>query len=216
MKRILISLLLAAALCLPAAAQISFAPNPNMPLPENVHFYMKSGPVDYAGRFNFTAPVWWIFPDGPCDQASAEKLVDDLGLNGPLKDYVWMVAVIGPSNGKSYDKQKDFAVYEAMFNKIRVFVNLKVIGIGSGATFVNEAIAPVAGEVADIFCFDGNAAKKITGQSTVPAYIAGKNAAKAAKAYISRDKAVQTEKGKTLNVYTNEEEPLLQTEFVEE
>ena len=210
MKRILASLLLLAALCLPAAAQISFAPNPQMPLPDNVHLYMKSGPTDYDGRFNFMAPVWWIFPDGPCDQAAAEKLVEELGLNGPLSDYVWMVAVIGPTNGKSYDKVKDFAVYEAMFNRIRVFTNLKVVGIGSGATFVNEAIAPVAGEVADIFCYGGKAPKKITGKSTVPAYLAGKDAAKAAKAYISRNKAVQTDKGKTLNVYTNPDEPLLQ------
>ena len=210
MKKTLVSLLLAAALCLPAAAQIHFAPNPMMPLPDNVLLYMKSGPVDYDGRFAYMAPTWWIFPDGPCDRAQAHKLVDELGLNGPLRDYVGMVAIIGPSNGKAYDKEKDFAAYEAMFNKIKVFVNLKVIGIGSGATFVNEAIAPVAGEVADIFCYEGKAPKKITGKSTVPAYLAGKDAAKVAKAYISRNNAVQTEKGKTLNVYTNADEPLLQ------
>ena len=209
MKRILVTLLLVAALCLSAAAQITFAPNPKMPLPENVHLYMNQS-TDLDGRFPFVAPAWWIFADGPCDQAQAEALVEALGLNGPLKDYIgMMVAVVGPANGKTYDKEKDFAVFEAMFNKIRVFVNLKVVGIGSGATFVNEAIAPVAGEVADIFCYDGKAAKKVTGKSTVPAYIAGKNAAKAAKAYISRDKAVQIQKGKTLNVYQNADEPLL-------
>ena len=208
MKRILVTLLLAA-LCLPAAAQITFTPNPQMPLPQNVHFYMKSG-VDYDGRFSFTSPMWWIYTDGPCDQAGAEALVEELGLNGPLKDYVAMVAVIGPVNGETYDKEKDFAVYEALFNKIRVFVNLKIIGIGSGATFVNEAIAPVAGEVAGIFCYGGKAPRKVMGTSTVPAYLAGEDAAKAAKAYIARDNAVQTERGKTLNIYKNVEEPLLQ------
>lgn len=208
MKKTLACLVLAAAMCLAAAAQIRFTPIPQVTLPDNIHFYMDPS-SGFDGRFSFMKPTWWIFPDGPCDTAQAEALVDALGLNGPLKDYVYMVAVIGPLNGKSYDKEKDFAAYEAMFNRIRVFTNLKIVGIGSGATFVNEAIAPVAGEVADIFCFGGKAPKKITGKSTVPAYLAGKDAAKAAKAYISRNKAVQTEKGKTFNEYTNADEPLL-------
>ena len=209
LRNLLATVLLAAGAFLSASAQISFSPNPQMPLPPGIHFYMNPG-VDYDGRFGYMCPTWWIFPDGPCDQAAAEALVDELGLNGPLKDYVGMIAVMSPSNGKAYDKEKDFAAYEAMFNKIRVFVNLKIVGIGSGATFVNEAIAPVASEVADIFCYGGKAAKKVAGSSTVPAYLAGKDAAKAAKAYISRNKAVQTEKGKTLNVYKNADEPLLQ------
>ena len=209
MKRILVTILLSAAMCLSAAAQITFAPNPQMPLPPNVHFYRSDG-VDYGGRFSFTSPMWWIYTDGPCDQARAEALVDELGLNGPLKDYVSMVVVMGPMNGKTYDLEQDFAAYETLFNKIRVFVNLKVIGIGSGATFVNEAIAPVAGEVAGIFCYGGKAPRKVMGTSTVPAYLAGEDAAKASKAYIARNNAVQTEKGKTLNIYCNAEEPLLQ------
>ena len=210
MKRILASLLLLAALCLPAGAQIKFTPNPQMPLPANVHLYANPD-QGLDGRFVFMSPLWWIFPDGPCDTAQAEALVDELGLNGPLKDYVgMMVAVQSPANGNTYDPEKDFAVYEAIFNQVRVFTNLKIVGIGSGATFVNEVIAPVAGEVADIFCYGGKPARKITGQSTVPAYLAGKDAAKAAQAYISRNHAVCTQKGKTLNVYQNAEEPLLQ------
>ena len=160
MKRILASLLFFAAGLLPVSAQIKFTPNPQMPLPDNIHLYMNldSG---LDGRFVFMSPVWWIFPDGPCDASQAEALAEELGLNGPLKDYVgMMVAVTGPVNGKEYDKEKDFAAYEALFNKIRVFTNLKVVGIGSGATFVNEVIAPVAGEVAGIFCSGGKAPRK--------------------------------------------------------
>ena len=219
MKKTLVSILLAAAICLPAAAQISFAPNPALPLPENIHIYMKAD-SGYDGRFSFMCPSWWIFPDGPCDRAQAEALVEELGLNGPLKDYVYLVIVAGPSDGKAYDKARDFAAFEAMFNRIRVFTNLKIVGIGSGATFVNEAIAPVTGEAAGIFCYGGKAPAKATaastanatlaGTSTAPAYLAGKDAAKAAKAYISRNNAVRTEKGKTLNVYANAVEPLLQ------
>ena len=106
LRNLLATVLLAAGAFLSAPAQISFAPNPQLPLPQGIHFYMNPG-VDYDGRFGYMCPTWWIFPDGPCDQAAAEALVDELGLNGPLKDYVGMIAVMSPSNGKAYDKAED-------------------------------------------------------------------------------------------------------------
>ena len=66
--------------------KISFAPNPSMPLPEGVHMYYNDK-IDYDGRFRDFAPFWLIYPDGACNREEAEKLVDRLGLNGPLKDY---------------------------------------------------------------------------------------------------------------------------------
>lgn len=182
-----ISLLLGLAICVSAIARISFTPNPALPLPENVKIYYNPA-EDLASRFSFIAPVWFIWTDGPCTVPQAEALADDMGLNGPLKDYAPMVVVFSPADGKAYDKIVDFEVYKALFEKIRVFTNLKIVGIGSGATFVNECIAPVAHEVAGIFCYGGNAARKISGTATVPAYLAGKNAAKAAKAYNARNK----------------------------
>ena len=207
MKKFLLSLSLLMLAGLGASAQISFTPFPG--LPESIHIYKSAG-TGYDGRFDYMAPAWFIFPDGPCTPAEAEALVEEIGLNGDLKDYVSLVAVIGPANGVSYDREKDFAAYEAIFNRIRVFVNLKVVGIGAGATFVNEAIAPAAWEVADILSIDGKPARKQEGTATVPAYLAGKDAAKAAKAYIGRDSALPVENGKTLKVYQNPEEPLLQ------
>ncbi|MBQ9410575.1 MAG: prolyl oligopeptidase family serine peptidase [Bacteroidales bacterium] len=210
MKKYL-SILLLTALCMGASAQIKFEPNPAMPMPENVFMYYNvSAAADYDGRFPYMAPSWLIYPDGAVTREEAEALVDQMGLNDTLKDYVgMMVVVLGPVGGNDYDTKADFSFYETLMNKIRVFTNLKVVGIGKGATFVNQAIAPVASEVADILCIDGKPAKKTEGASTVPAYLAGKQAAKAAKAYIARDKAVLKENGKTLKVYENPEEPLL-------
>ena len=208
MKKYLVSLLFMA-LCIGASAQIRFEPNPAMPLPENIFMFFNANNTNYDGRFSMTTPAWFIYPDGPVSREAAEALVDELGFNDSLKDYISMMVVIGPANGKDYDAKEDFSVYEAFINKIRVFVNLKVVGIGKGATFVNEAIAPIASEVADILCIDGKPAKKIEGKSTVPAYMYGKQAAKAAKAYIARNNAVLKENGKTLKVYENAEEELL-------
>ena len=176
MKKILaLAVFLAASLCL--QAQIKFTPNPAMPLPDNIKLYYNSSLADYTGRFPHMQPVWFIWADGPCTAGEAETLVDRMGLNSTLKDYVgMMVVVFSPVNGKDYSKKEDFEAYKTLFEKIRVFTNLKVVGIGKGATFVNECIAPVASEVADILSIDGKPAKKIEGTATVPAYIAGKQA----------------------------------------
>ena len=210
MKKYL-SILLLMALCMGASAQIKFEPNPAMPMPENIFmFYNVGAATDYDGRFPYMSPAWFIYPDGPVTREEAEALVDQMGFNDTLKDYVgMMVVVLGPVGGKDYDRKADFSVYEALVNKIRVFTNLKVVGIGKGATFVNEAIAPVASEVAGILSIDGKPARKTEGASTVPVYLAGKQAAKSARAYIARDNAVLKENGKTLKVYENPEEPLL-------
>ncbi len=196
----------------PAPAEpgkISFVSNPAMPLPAGIHFYYNTE-TEYDGRFSYMKPAWFIYPDKACNREEAEALVDRMGLNGPLKDYVSMVAILSPINGKAYDKEKDFAMYQTLINQIRVFTNLKVIGIGEGATFVNENIAPLASEVAGIVSVGGKAPKKIEGKATVPVYISGKEAAKAARAYIVRNKALPTQNGKTLKVYRNAQEPLLQ------
>ena len=201
--------LLGLALCLQAAAQIRFAPAPGIPLPENVKLYTDFAP-DYDGHMAHMRPAWFIWTDGACTVAEAEALVDEMGLNDSLKDFVSVVAVISPVNGQTWDPEADLAVYKGLCNQLRVFVNLKAVGIGNGATFVNECIAPIASEIADIFCYGGKPAGKISGTSTVPAYLAGKDAAKAAKAYIARDKVELVEKGKTLQVYRSPSEPLMQ------
>ena len=183
----LIAVIVSLTMCIVMGAQIRFTPNPAMPLPDNIKLYFNSS-TDYSGRFSFMQPVWFIWADGPCTAEEAETLVDRMGLNSTLKDYVgMMVVVFSPVNGKDYSAKEDFQVYKSFFERIRVFTNLKVVGIGKGATFVNQCIAPVAYEVADILSIDGKPAKKIEGTATVPAYIAGKNAAKVAKAYIARN-----------------------------
>ena len=209
MRRFLLSLCFLAAVCVSGRAQIRFTPNPAMPLPEGIHLYMNSNP-DYDGRFSFMAPSWFIYPDKPCTREEAEALVDEMGLNDALKPYCFIVAVLGPADGKAYDKEKDRALYEQLINRLRVHTNLKVVGIGSGATFVNEVIAPMAWEVAGIVSLGGKAPKKAEGEAVVPAYLGGKDAAKAGKVYAARDKALLQEDGKTLKVYRNAEEPLLQ------
>ena len=190
-----------------------FIPDPD---PECVVFSKRAATPFGAGATNFdgrsfnNAPTFFVYPDGKIDQAAAEALVASLGIEPILANNYGNVVVITPEGAK-YDAAADFDVFVKMFNKSRSG-NLKVIGIGAGATFVNQVIAPKAGDhIAGILTVGGKPAKLAKGFTSfgVPAYVAGKGAAKVAPAYVTMNKAV-----KQGDFYVNPSEELL-TVFVD-
>ena len=139
------------------------------------------GPTNPEGRsYNFT-PLFFIYPDSKLDEAGAKALLASLGIQEILDANYGIARVINPV-GDKYDPAADFECFVTLFNQARSG-NLKVIGIGNGATFVNQVVAPQAADhIAGILTVDGKPGKTVA-PAGVPAYIAGKNAAKAAKPY---------------------------------
>ena len=175
------------------------------PMPENVAYFefnMRMGEVE--GRSYNHAPTFFIYPDSRLDEAGAKALVEEFDMKDVLKANHTTVFVINPT-GEKYDNAADFEGFKEVFDRARSG-NLKVIGIGNGATFVNTALAPTdaAGHIAGILSIGGKPGKTPAQSWGVPAYVAGRNAVKAAKPYISMNKAVK--KG---DRYVNEEEELL-------
>jgi len=180
MKRILLLALLTASLS--AAAQPGFEPVPNIIHTQRAAVTIQyGGPTRAEGRsYNFT-PVFFIYPDGKLDQAGAQQLMADMDIQPLLDDNYGTAMVINPTGDKY--TEEDFGVFEKMFNMFRGPGNLKVIGLGAGATFVNQVIAPRAGgQIAGILTVGGKPGKSVD-SAGVPAYVAGKNAAKVAKPY---------------------------------
>ena len=140
------------------------------------------GPTRAEGRsYNFT-PVFFIYPDGKLDQAGAEALLRELDIQ-PLLDSEYGTAMVVNPVGDKYATDADFDAFVKLFNASRGPGNLKVVGIGQGATFVNQVIAPKAGgQIADILSVGGKPGKAVDA-AAVPAYLAGKGAAKVAKPY---------------------------------
>ena len=180
MKKIALALT-ALTLCLMTAAQPG--------APENVILTQRSatlitygGPTRAEGRsYNFT-PIFYIFPDGKLDRAGAENLLSSLDIQLCLDANYGNVFVVNPT-GDKYDAEADFAVFVQLFNLHRGPGNLKVIGLGKGATFVNQVLAPRAGDhIAGILTVGGKPGKTVH-PAGVPAYVAGKGAAKVAKPY---------------------------------
>ena len=215
MKR-LIWTVVAMAACLVAAAQPGgrevgqnvpgagrrFIPDPdpvNVVLNRRAAMPFGAGATNFDGRSFNNAPTFFVYPDAPVDQAAAEKLVDALGLQPILENNFGSVVVINPVGAK-YDAAADFDCFVKMFNKSRSG-NLKVLGFGEGATFVNQVIAlKAADHVAGIVTVGGKPAKLPKGFASygVPAFVAGKTAAKVAKEY------------EALNAACAPAEPLLQ------
>lgn len=175
------------------------------PMPENVAYFeynMNMGQVE--GRSYNHAPTFFIYPDTKLDEAAAKALVEEFDMKDVLTANHTTVFVINPV-GDKYDNTKDFEGFKEVFNRARSG-NLKVIGIGNGATFVNTVLAPTdaAGHIAGILTIGGKPGKAPAQSWGVPAYVTGKNAAKVAKPYIALNRAVK--KG---DRYINEEEELL-------
>lgn len=181
-------------------------------LKQQVYLYrprsMGGALTDPKGRLGGFTPLYLIYPDQPCDEQQSMSLVKELGIDKQLDEFSVAVGVVNPL-GKAYDPVKDFEAYRDLIDSLRVISNLKVIGIGQGATFVNQVVANHAGEVAGIVNIGGKAGKVSKEAAPVPAFVAGKQAAKIAKAYIQLNQAALQPAASGLRIYTNPAEPLL-------
>lgn len=150
------------------------AMNYNLPFSHDVHSRAGHGP-------NF-----YLFPDQKLDSQEAKALSKELGLIGWAKDYAGAVVVVNPVGEKW--QASDVEAFHELLNKRGPATNIKVIGLGKGATFVNQHLAAseMTGAIAGIVSINGAAGKKVA--LPVPAYIGGKGASAAAKSYIATSK----------------------------
>ena len=133
-------------------------------LPANVIYsqeaswmYIYGTPVKAEGRsYNF-APTFFVYPDGKLDVAAAEALVASMDVQKVLDENFARIVVLSPV-GDKYDEGADYGAFETLYNRT-ASGNLKIIGLGAGATFVNQVIAPRAGDqVAGILTVGGKPA----------------------------------------------------------
>lgn len=160
------------------------------------------------GRFAGFAPLFLVYPDSRVSIEQAEQLVCEMALDSLTHSFAGSVAVINPV-GKSYDSSKDLEAYEQLLNHLRVISNLKVIGIGSGATFVNQTLAAHSEAIAGIVSIGGKAASIKHAAATVPTFLSGKTAKTAARSYISINKAQLKSHTADLDIYENEYDELV-------
>ena len=143
----------------------------------NYNFQVERNIHSRAGN----GPVFYIFPDCKLDNNQALELAGNLDLVNIIKEYGGRIMVVNPSSDKW--QEQDLEDFRRLIGMGGSPTNVKVIGIGSGATFVNRQLAAteLTGVIAGIVSIDGEPGKIC--RLPVPAFIGGKNAAKAAKPY---------------------------------
>jgi len=159
------------------------------------------------GRFNGTGPQFLVYPDTKVTSQQAVELLAQAGLDELVHQYSGSVMVVNPV-GIKWDNTADFEAYKTLLNTLRVFMNLKIIGIGQGATFVNQTIGQHAAAVAGLVSIDGKPGKLTGNTSPVPAFISGNR--KTASQYVKQNGARLTHKSPTLECYTSPVDTLIQ------
>ena len=131
-------LILALSVCAVAAFQDSV-----------VYTEARASASTYRDRGPSYAPIYIIYPDRPRSADEARALIDELGMLKHIDEYKARALVVGPVNGSTYDQTKDLEAFKDLLRS-RPSSNLKIIGIGAGATFVNNVVAKYAFAVSGI------------------------------------------------------------------
>ena len=117
-------------------------------------------------------PVYFIYNSYPVTDPMS--VVRNFGMERHIDAYLATVYVVNPANGKSYSTTADLEVFYKLEEKLRVINDLKLIGKGSGATFINNVLSMHAEAVAGILTIGGSVNKGLN-PVVVPAYVAGRN-----------------------------------------
>jgi poly(3-hydroxybutyrate) depolymerase len=155
----------------------------------------------FRDRGTSYAPTYFIYVDKQRTGDDAKQLIDDLGLPAHLDEYKARAFVVGPINGTAYGPA-DLTAFQDLL-RTRRSSNLKVIGVGAGATFVNSVISKYAFAVAGILTYGGTVDKGVTASIPVPAYVHASDRA-VAQLYIAANGATaRNDESKTSTTYTN-------------
>ena len=117
-------------------------------------------------------PTYFIYFNGAVSDPM--YVVRDFGMERHIDAYLATVYVINPANGKSFSATADLEVYYKLLERLRIINDLKLIGKGAGATFINNVLSLHAEAVAGILTIDGTVKAKLN-PVVVPAYCAGRN-----------------------------------------
>lgn len=146
------------------------------------------------------APGFIVYPDGALSDEEAQALLDETGISAIVERSASTAYVARPANGESFTEE-DLAGFAAIAGRIYVSENLKVVGFGNGASFVNQYLSKYANIFSGVLVCGGEAGGELS--ASVPAYVSG--SAEAAAAYLAADKAEEVSSEGGLTTYVNPE-----------
>lgn len=137
------------------------------------------------------AATFVVYPDGYLTDEEAQAYIEQSGIKEIVDRSASKVYVARPQNGQSFTKE-DVAGFEAIVNKIGVTNNFKLIGIGNGATFINQNLTGYMNFVAGLALIDPEAGAEVN--VSVPTYLVTDNQA-VIDTYVKANNAVEVSEG---------------------
>ena len=117
-------------------------------------------------------PTYFIYSNGAVSDPMS--VVRNYGMERHIDAYLATVYVVNPANGRSWSPALDLEVFYKLEEKLGIINNLKLIGKGAGATFINNVLSLHAEAVSGILTINGSVNKGLK-PVVVPAYVAGRN-----------------------------------------
>ena len=146
------------------------------------------------------AATFIVYPDGALSDEEAQALLDETGIKDIVDKSASTAYVARPANGESFTEE-DLAGFMAIAGRIYVSENLKLVGFGNGATFINQNLGKYANIFSGVLVSGGEAGGELS--ASVPAYVSGD--LQAAEAYLAADKAEAVSEEGSLTTYVNPE-----------
>lgn len=175
---------------------------------ENVDGYLYDQTSQNAvltGRMSGFDPVYLVYGDEKVDEQNAKDLLNELNIIDHIKEYSTKVYVLN-SIDETYT-EKDLDAFKSLLKEFNLVTNLKVIGIGNGATFVNNYISQNCYAVAGIMTYGGTMDPNKNYDVPVPSYLSNPDN-NALKYYINANKAEKVSSNESLTTYVNKNNKL--------
>lgn len=118
------------------------------------------------------APTFVVYPDGYLSDEEAQKYVEESGIKEIVDRSASKVYIARPSNGTSFNAN-DVSGFESIVTKIGVANNFKLIGIGDGATFINQHLTGYMNFVSGLALVNPEKGAEV--KVSVPTYLVSDN-----------------------------------------
>lgn len=120
------------------------------------------------------AATFVVYPNGNLTDKEAEIYISESGIKDIVDRAASKVYVARPSNGITFSSD-DVKGFETIVGKIGVANNFKLIGIGDGATFINQNLTPYMNFVSGLALINPEAGSEV--KVSVPTYLVTNNQA---------------------------------------
>ena len=169
---------------------------------DEAYVYSATNKLGIETVNNTAAATIVVYPNGKLTDEEAKKYLDDTGLTEYANTHASTVYVARPSGDEFTEEDVDG--FKKIVGKITVSENFKLVGIGNGATFINENLSQYMNFVSGLALINPETTSTRatnTLSASVPTYVSGDTSV--ANAYLKANNAEKTSSEGTVTTYVN-------------